>query len=82
MSILSLVLGLPLAPIRGVIALGEVIQDRVNQELHDPASARRDLEAAGEARAAGEISAEDEAELQQEVVDRMISSTTVDQEKR
>ena len=82
MSILSLVLGLPLAPFRGMVALGEVMQDRVNQELHDPAAARRDLEAVAEARAAGEISAEDEAELQQEVVDRMISPSTVDEEER
>jgi hypothetical protein len=82
MSIISLILGLPLAPFRGVIALGEVIQDRVNQELHDPASARRELEAASEARAAGEISADEEAELQQEVVSRMVSPTTVDEEAR
>jgi hypothetical protein len=82
MSIISLILGLPLAPFRGVIALGEVIQDRVNQELHDPASARRELEAASEARAAGEISADEEAELQQEVVNRMVSPTTVDEEAR
>lgn len=82
MSIISLILGLPLAPFRGVIALGEVIQDRVNQELHDPASARRELEAASEARAAGEISADEEAEIQQEVVNRMVSPTTVDEETR
>jgi hypothetical protein len=82
MSIISLILGLPLAPFRGVISLGEVIQDRVNQELHDPASARRELEAASEARAAGEISADEEAEIQQEVVNRMVSPTTVDEETR
>lgn len=71
MGLLSTVLGLPFAPVRAVISLGEVIQRRVEQEMHDPASARRELEAIEEARQAGEISAEEEAEAQQRVLDRM-----------
>lgn len=71
MGLLTLLLGLPLAPFRGVIKLGEVIQDQVNAELTDVSSARHELEAAEEAREAGEISAEEEADLQQDVVDRM-----------
>jgi len=71
MGLLTLLLGLPLAPFRGVIKLGEVIQDRVNAELTDVSSARHELEAAEEAREAGEISAQEEAGVQQDVVDRM-----------
>lgn len=71
MGLLTLILGLPLAPIRGVIKLGELVQDRVNAELTDVSSARRELEAAEEARQAGEISAEEEVDVQHEVVDRM-----------
>jgi Gas vesicle protein G len=71
MGLLSLVLGLPAAPVRGLVALAEVIQDRVNQEMYDPASVRQELEAAEEARMAGEISPEEEAEVQQGVVERM-----------
>lgn len=71
MGLLTLLLGLPLAPFRGVIKLGEVIQDRVNAELTDVSSARHELEAAEEAREAGEISAQEEADVQQDVVDRM-----------
>ena len=44
MGILSAIVGLPLAPVRGVIALGEVIARQVDQELHNPATTRRQLE--------------------------------------
>lgn len=82
MGLISLIFGLPLAPLRGVIALGEVIQERVNQELADPATARRDLEAASEARAAGEISADEEVEVQRKVLGRMTGPTVPDEKQR
>jgi len=71
MGLLSAVLGLPLAPVRAVISLGEVIQRRAEEEMYSPASVRRDLEAIEGARAAGEISAEEETELQQQVLNRL-----------
>ena len=70
-AVLSTILTLPLAPVRGVIALAELIRRRVDEELRHPASARRDLEAAEEAHQAGEISAEEQAAVQQGVLDRM-----------
>lgn len=60
-----------LAPVRGVISLAEVIQRQVEEELHNPASARRALEELEQARAAGEISAEEEEHAQQVILDRM-----------
>ncbi|MEV6898875.1 gas vesicle protein GvpG [Amycolatopsis sp. NPDC051372] len=74
MGLLSGIFGLPLAPVRGVLALGELIRRRVDEELHDPASVRRELEAVEQARAAGEISAEEEAEAQQEALSRLTGS--------
>lgn len=71
MGLLGLIVGLPFAPVRGVIALSEIIRDRVDEEMRHPASARKELEAAEEAREVGEISAAEEAEVQQEVIDRM-----------
>ncbi|TVT20947.1 gas vesicle protein GvpG [Amycolatopsis cynarae] len=71
MGLITGILGLPFAPVRAVIALAEVIERRVQEELHDPATARRELEEAERARAAGEITAEEEAEIQQAVLDRM-----------
>lgn len=71
MGLLTEILALPLAPVRMTVWLGEVIQGQVEKETRDPAAVRRDLERIAQARAAGEISAEEEAEAQQQVLDRL-----------
>ncbi|MEV0973126.1 gas vesicle protein GvpG [Microtetraspora glauca] len=71
MGLGELLFGWPLLPLRGVIKLGEVIQEQAERELHDPAIARRELEEIAEARAAGRISAEEEALAIEQVVRRM-----------
>jgi hypothetical protein len=72
MGLITTLVGLPLAPVRGVIALGRLIQERVEHERSDPASIRRALEQAEEARAAEEISPEEEAEIQRRVIGRAV----------
>jgi len=72
-GLLSFIATLPLAPVRGVISLAELIQRQVEEEMHNPASARRALEELEEARAAGEISPEEEQVAQQAVLNRMIA---------
>lgn len=72
MGLLSAIVSLPLAPVRGVIWLGEVIQDQVDQQLHDPANIRRELDDIDRAAAAGQLSDEEHRRAQQEVLDRMI----------
>ena len=71
MGLLSMILGLPLAPVRGVIKLGELVRRQVDEELRHPASVRRDLEEIENRRATGELSEGEEAEAQQEVLDRV-----------
>jgi uncharacterized membrane protein len=68
MGIFSAIVLAPLAPIRGVIALGEILQRQAEEELHSPANTRRQLEELQEARERGEISAEEEAEAQQRIL--------------
>lgn len=74
MGLVTALLTLPLAPVKGVLWLGEVIQEQVEQQLHDPANVRRELEQLDEAERAGEISKEEKDEAQQAVLNRMISS--------
>ncbi|TDP94093.1 gas vesicle protein GvpG [Labedaea rhizosphaerae] len=76
MGLVSGILGLPLAPIRGVLALGELIRQRVEEEQRNPAAVRRELEAAQAAREAGEITPEEEAEVQQRALNRVTRSPT------
>ena len=74
MSLFTLPFKLPLLPLRGVIKLGELIQDRAEQELHDPAAVRRQLEAVEEAERAGKLSPEEAAEAEQHAISRVIGS--------
>jgi hypothetical protein len=76
MGLVSNILLWPLAPVRGVIALGELIQRRVEQEMHNPAATRRQLEALQEARERGEISSEDEEQAQDEIIEARIAPDT------
>jgi Gas vesicle protein G len=68
MGVFSAILLSPLAPVRGVVALAELIQRRVDQELNDPATTRRQLEALEEARERGEISPEEERQAQEDII--------------
>ena len=71
MGPLTFLFGLPLMPLRGVVRLGEIIYDQAWQELHDPAAIRHELEEVEEARAAGEISAEQAQEAEQVALSRL-----------
>jgi uncharacterized membrane protein len=68
MGIFSAIALSPLAPVRGLLWLGEVIQQQVEQQLHDPANTRRQLEALQEARERGEITAEEERQAQRQIL--------------
>ncbi|GGL16246.1 hypothetical protein Sme01_30510 [Sphaerisporangium melleum] len=72
MGLLKLVFGWPLAPVQGLIRLGELIEEQVERQLHDPAAVRRRLEEVENARAAGLISEEESARATEEILQRMI----------
>ncbi|MFI7440516.1 gas vesicle protein GvpG [Nonomuraea indica] len=74
MGLFGLLFGWPLAPVRGVIRLGELIQEQVEREMSDPAAVRRELEELDRVLAAGLISEEEHAERMQEVLQRMIGA--------
>lgn len=72
MGLISTILTLPFAPVRGLVAIAGIVQEEVEQELHSPAAIQQDLEEIEQARAAGEISGEEEAESEQQVLNRLI----------
>jgi cytochrome c-type biogenesis protein CcmH/NrfG len=71
-GLISSILTLPFLPVKGVIKLGEVIQQQVEQELTSPMAIRARLEELERQRQAGLISEEEEAEAQQEILGRLI----------
>jgi len=72
MGVLSELFKLPFAPVRGVIAIGRVIQDQAESELQSPTAIRRDLEEVERQRAEGLISEEEAAEAEQRILNRVI----------
>ena len=73
MGLVTSLLTLPLAPVKGVMWLGEVIQEQVEQQMHDPANMRRELEQIEEARQSGELTQEQMDDAQQAVLNRMMA---------
>ena len=66
-------LELPFLPIRGVIKLGELLQEEVDRQVHDPARIRRELDEAERRRDAGEISDEEFAQIQDELASTLVT---------
>ena len=70
MGLLTGLLGLPLAPVRGVVWLAEQIRDHAEEQFYDPVRIRAQLERVDEARRAGEISEGEAVELENELLQR------------
>ena len=73
MGLLTGLLTLPLAPVRGVAWLAERILEQAEQQMYDPAAIRRQLLEVGEAREAGRLSDEEATELENELLSRMMA---------
>jgi hypothetical protein len=69
-------LRLPFLPVQGVIKLGEVLQEEVERQLRDPARVRRELDEAARRYDAGEISAEEFAQIQDELIGTLVTGVT------
>jgi hypothetical protein len=73
MGLLTGLLGLPLAPVRGVVWLAEQIRQQAEEQYYDPARIRAQLERIDEARRAGELSEAECAELENELLQRLMT---------
>jgi hypothetical protein len=71
MGLITALLGLPLAPLKGLIRLAELIQDEAERQLRDPVVVRRELEEIETARATGVMSEEEAEEAMNLILQRM-----------
>jgi hypothetical protein len=65
-------LTLPIAPVRGVLWLAEQIRDQAEEQYYDPARIRAQLDRVDEARRTGELSEEECTELENELLARLM----------
>jgi hypothetical protein len=73
MGLIASVLLFPLAPVRGVLWIAEVISDEADRRLAEQESPTRQLEQLAAAVAAGEINPEEAERLEAEIIDRMLA---------
>jgi hypothetical protein len=66
------ILAAPIAPVRLVVALGQLLQRQVDQQRYSSIGLRRRLEGLDAAREAGELSDEEHAEAQQAIVQELM----------
>jgi hypothetical protein len=65
---------LPLAPVRGVAWLGEQVLEQATREAADPTEIGERLEQLDEAEAAGEITADERAEIEDQLVAELMKA--------
>lgn len=81
MGLLTGLLTLPIAPMRGTIWVAEQLLEQAEREFYDPATIRRQLEEVDRMRAAEEISEQDAVAMEEELVDRLLTSQARAREK-
>lgn len=72
MGLITGLLTLPLAPVRGVVWLAEQIQEHAEEQYYDPANIRAQLERVEEARQTGEMTEEECSEWENELLRRLM----------
>jgi hypothetical protein len=73
-GLISGLLTLPLAPVRGTVWLAERIQEQAEQELYDEEAIRAQLMEIDAAREAGEIDEEDASQAEDALLERLIAA--------
>jgi hypothetical protein len=71
MGLFTGLLTLPLAPVRGVTWLAEVLTEQAEAHLYDPARIAAELQDVADRAAAGEITEQEAAALEDELIARL-----------
>jgi cytochrome c-type biogenesis protein CcmH/NrfG len=74
MGLLTGLLTLPLAPVRGTVWVAEQVQQEAERQYYDPAVIRRQLEDVEEMRSSGQITDEEAEEMEDALVERLMES--------
>jgi hypothetical protein len=72
MGLISGVLTLPLAPVRGVAWIAEVLHEEAGRQLEEANSPERRLAELDVLRTAGEVTEEEAAEMEAEIIEAML----------
>jgi hypothetical protein len=76
MGLISGLLGLPLAPLRGTLTVAEQVRRRAEDEFYDPGTIRAQLDAIERQRDIGVLSDEEATEWEDELLERLMVART------
>lgn len=74
MGLITGLLTLPLAPVRGTVWVAEQVRQEAERQYYDPARIRRELEDVDELRRSGDLTEEEAELLEDELVERLMES--------
>ncbi|MEV3937920.1 gas vesicle protein GvpG [Glycomyces sp. NPDC049804] len=69
MNLVSMILQLPLLPLRGVVAVADIIREQAERELYDPSRVRQQIEETDAAVEAGELTEEEASQRHEEILE-------------
>lgn len=72
MGLITGILGLPTAPLRGTVRIAEVVRQQAEEAYYDPAVVRRQLEDVAEAREAGVLTDAEADWWEEELIARLM----------
>jgi len=72
MGLITGILGLPLAPLRGTIAVAEQIRQQAEDEFYDPGTIRAQLEAVERQRETGVLTDDEATAWEDELLERLM----------
>lgn len=73
MGLISGLLGLPLAPLRGTVLVGEQVLKQAEDEYYDPSRVRAELEEVARQRDEGVLSDEEATEWEDALIERLMT---------
>lgn len=82
MGLLTGLLTLPLAPVRGTVAVAEQVRRQAEREFYDPTKIRRQLEEVDRARESGELSEDEAVAMEDELVQRLLTGQALADERK
>ncbi len=77
MGLITGILGLPMAPLRGVVAAAEQVRQQAEEEFYDPVKIRQELEHVQRLREEGAIDEDDAVAWEDELIERLLAAREI-----
>ena len=81
MGLITGLLTLPVAPLRGVVAVADQIRQRAEDDYYNPATIRAEMDEVDALRAAGELTEEEAMAWEDQLIERLMIGRQIERER-